>query len=71
MSEAVFRRCPECESEEIPTLVVRGAADPGNGMSLRCRGCGTEWTDHRSSYALHAGAREGEGWWPAERRRIG
>ena len=71
MGDAVFRSCPGCESEDTPILVVRGSGAPGNGMSLRCRTCSAEWADLRSSYSLYAGARQGDGWWPGERRRMG
>lgn len=44
--DAVFRDCPSCGSAEVPTVVVRGPV-----MSLRCKSCGCEWSDNRSSLA--------------------
>ena len=42
-----FQHCPRCGSRDVPTLVVRGSGPSGNGVTLRCRDCGDEWSNER------------------------
>ena len=47
MSEyPVSQDCPRCGSTDVPTLVVRGPSE--NGVTLRCRDCGDEWSIERA-----------------------
>ncbi len=50
----VFRICPSCGSNEVPTLVVRAARLSTPGLSWRCHQCQTVWTDAEYYYYRHA-----------------
>jgi formate dehydrogenase maturation protein FdhE len=44
----VFQHCPRCGSMDVPTLVVRGSDPSREGVTLRCRDCGDEWSVQRA-----------------------
>jgi uncharacterized Zn finger protein len=50
----VFRICPSCGSNEVPTLVVQAARLSTPGLSWRCHQCQTVWTDAEYYYYRHA-----------------
>lgn len=45
--------CPNCGRIGVPKLVIRGSAWTGTGrdpgVSLKCRSCGYEWSEHSST----------------------
>jgi transposase-like protein len=46
--DEVFRTCPYCASQEVPTLLVKATWKTGSDSSWRCRACGREWSDAQS-----------------------
>jgi hypothetical protein len=43
--QRMIYRCPECDSADVPKLIVRGSGNASPGISLRCRNCGCEWSE--------------------------
>jgi transposase-like protein len=45
MNAIPFRICPNCGSDDVPTLVVTSTYRPGHGCSWRCHSCQCFWSD--------------------------
>jgi len=41
----VFRTCPYCASQEVPTFLVSPTWKSGSDSAWRCRSCKREWSD--------------------------